>query len=376
MVRSFGPCRLASLAVLLATTSAYRAPPGAADRTRQTMILSRLGACDASDTALHFDPRTVERHCLELRHVYAEYRTTFVEPASQFFAAHRPASLPKTVVYPFGGGDLATALTTFPDATEITTLSLEPSGDVGLVDRLAPDDIQRELALHRAHVERLYDWGYSRTDNLANAATARLPGEVLFALSALTVLGGAPLGLRYFTIQDDGSLRYTTTEDPSTDGPPPHAFDNVEISFRLASDAPGTTRVFRHVAANLDDDHVRAQPGLLAHLETKGDVSAMTKAASHLLWDPHFSLVREWLARHVVWMASDSTGLPPSVALAHGLVQEPFGTYEGKPWGMEEGSDGASLVRLFAASPHRALGFHYGYPDKGGHAYLIITHRR
>ena len=39
--------------------------------------------------------------------------------------ALKPAGLPKTVVYPFGGGDLISALTTYPEANDYTTLSLE-----------------------------------------------------------------------------------------------------------------------------------------------------------------------------------------------------------------------------------------------------------
>lgn len=350
----------------------------AADGSAQATVLFRIAACGPGDVPPGFDATVIERHCEELRHIYDEYRTTFVKPARAFFAEHRPATVPRTVVYPFGGGDLATVLTTFPDATEITTLSLEASGDVHLVDRLPAEDLRRELSLHRSHVERLYDWGYSRTENLANAAAARLPGEILFALSALAVHGAQPVGLRYFRFGENGAVEYLTERDlAAPDARSTGAFDDVEIRFRFEGDPPGTSRVFRHVGANLDDDHMRAPGGaaILAHLEAKGDVAVMTKAASHLLWDDHFSLVREWLARHVVWMASDSTGLPPHVARAHGLSQTGYGMYAGRPWGMVEGDDGAALLRIFASLPRRALGFHYGYPDKNGHSYLLLTRR-
>ena len=349
---------------------------GVADESAQAAVLFRIAACGPSDVPSGFDPDVVERHCQELRHIYDEYRSTFVAPARAFFAAHRPTDVPRTVVYPFGGGDLATALTTFPDATEITTLSLEPSGDARLVDRLPPGDLGRELSLHRSHVERLYDWGYSRTENLANAASARLPGEILFALSALAVHGAQPVGLRYFRIGETGAVQYLSDRDlAATDSAPGSPFDDVEILFRFPQDPPGAPRIFRHIGGNLDDDHVRAARGLLAHLEAKGDVAAMTKAASHLLWDDHFSLVRSWLARHVVWMASDSTGLPPRFARAHRLTQVGYGIYEGRPWGMTEGEDGAALLQIFASAARHDLGFHYGYPDKNGHSYLMLTRR-
>ena len=47
--------------------------------------------------------------------------------------------MPKTVVYPFGGGDLLSALVAFPDATEITTISLEQAGDPRRLRTLTPD---------------------------------------------------------------------------------------------------------------------------------------------------------------------------------------------------------------------------------------------
>ena len=60
-----------------------------------------------------------------------------MKPARAFFAAHVPKDVPKKVVYPFAGGDLSTALTVYPDADEITNMSLEPAGDPRDIDTLA-----------------------------------------------------------------------------------------------------------------------------------------------------------------------------------------------------------------------------------------------
>ena len=73
-------------------------------------------------------------------------------------------------------------------------------------------------------------------------------------------------------------------------------------------------RVFRHIAANLDNDHVAKDPGVLKHLESKGRVFAITKAASYLLWWESFTTVRDYLVKNVDFMISDSTGLAPDVA--------------------------------------------------------------
>jgi hypothetical protein len=135
-------------------------------------------------------------------------------------------------------------------------------------------------------------------------------------------------------------------------------------------------QTLRHISFNLDDEHLHADPALLAYLDRLGRVSAMTKAASHLLWSNHFSLIRGWLTGHVEWMASDSTGLPPRVASAAGFVQDTYGTFSGPAqFGLFNKKDGSDFRNLFASQAHRDLAFRYGYPDELGRAHLVITRR-
>jgi hypothetical protein len=102
----------------------------------------------------------------------------------------------------------------------------------------------------------------------------------------------------------------------------------------------------------------------------------MTKAATHLLWDRHFSMMRDYLAAHTDWMISDSTGLPPRIASADGFTQDTYGVFDGPaPFGTPDTKDGDDLKKLFASEPKRDLAFRYGYPDKDGHAHMVVTHR-
>jgi hypothetical protein len=356
-----GSCRPADVA----------SSPEGEDFLRPARVLFRIAACGPSgELPTRFDPALVLRHCDELAHVYDEYRKIWVEVAKAFFASHRPRDLPDDVVYPFGGGDLASALATFPAATEITTISLEPAGDVRLVDALSQDRLGPELSLHRSRIERLFGEAYSRTDNLEKESTAALPGEILFALAALVAYRDEPVGLRYFRLQQDGSV--AAAEDAQATR---KLFDNAELRFRPIGDSTRPIHVLRHIAHNLDDDHLAASP-LLAHLNGKRKVLAMTKAASHLLWKDHFALIRGWLLEHTDWMVSDSSGIPPRFARPAGFSQDTYGKYEGPgPWGLPDGPDGLDFKRLFASGPVRELGFRYGYPDKNGHANLIVTRR-
>jgi hypothetical protein len=359
-------------------TAAPEAPLEGLDFIDEARVLFRVAACGADgEIPARFDSAVVARHCSELEHAYDDYKKAWVDVARPFISALRPKDLPATVVYPFGGGDLTTALATFPDATEITTISLEPAGDIRPVDKMAPGDLGRELAAHRAHLERLFEKAHSRTDNLEKESKTDMPGEIVFDLAALVVYGGEPVSLRYFQLRPDGSVAYVTQADIDAAAHHPVAlhelFQNAELRFHQGTDGPD--RVLRHIAFNLDDAHLKADGSLLAHLTLKGKVAAMTKAASHLLWNEHFATIRGWLIEHTDWMISDSTGIPPRYAEPAGFVQDTYGTFDGPVFGLYDKRDADDLKRLFKSEPVRELAFRYGYPDQAGHAHLIVTHR-
>ena len=54
------------------------------------------------------------------------------------------------MVYPFGGGDLISALTTYPEATEITTMSLEHAGDPRRIKGITTEQLKASLQLIRS----------------------------------------------------------------------------------------------------------------------------------------------------------------------------------------------------------------------------------
>src|SRR5207302_250849 len=73
--------------------------------------------------------KVVARHCKNMSDRVAKFRAAYFEKDRAWFDAVVPKDAPKTIVYPFGGGDLLSALVAFPDADEITTISLELAGD-------------------------------------------------------------------------------------------------------------------------------------------------------------------------------------------------------------------------------------------------------
>lgn len=361
----------------------------------QARTLSRIGAChgDAAvpETLAGFD---MKAHCAKLDEALKEWRTKWLDKAAPFFKEHVPAGLPSVVVYPFGGADLISALSVFPALTELTTLGLEPAGDPRAVQRLSAKHAPSELGKIGRFVRKLLLVNHSRTIDMMNVMEfGRLPAHVIFSLVALRVHGFEPVSLRYFHINRDGSLKYLTDEmvaakEKAWKGRKGKKlrrarqlfFRNMELRFVKKGEPHSRARVYRHIAGDLENKAIRKDPGTLKHLESKGKITAMTKAASYLLWWNTFSKMRNYLLAHMEWMISDGTGIPPKFARKAGFEQITWGTFRRHIRAFEQnpGPDTIKAFRkLWKSTPYRPLPFRFGYPaDDKDPNHLMITRKR
>lgn len=380
-----------ALTLLVTNAPALQGPPPASDAldfTAEAKLLYRVVACgDDSPLPANLDAKVVETHCREMHRRYAIYRDTWVKEASPFIQALKPAGLPTRVVYPFGGGDLISALTTYPEATDITTMSLEHAGDPRRIHRLDKKQLETSLALIRQTSSGLLVANDSKTVNLMKGQRGDLPGQLSFFLIALAVHGFEPVSLKYVKLNADGSLRYLTKAELDatqaqnaallhTKWVSPDfsaAFDNLELVFVKKGEDPKTSaRVHHHFPQNLDDDHFGRDTAMQAYLNGKKPVVAMTKAASYLLWRDNFSAIRNWLLANMEFMVSDSTGIPPKYAKEAGFTQEAFGTFEESFLGASPKANEDFRALWKKAKP---LPFRYGYLDKKLHKHMLITRR-
>jgi hypothetical protein len=384
------------------------AAPQGRDFLAEALQLYRVVACGAGsqgDTALAqdatppSDPAGASRpplgmtrstiiaaHCAEMAARYQRFTAKYVVPAKAFFAALRPADLPTTVVYPFGGGDLGSALVTFPQATEITTISLEHAGDPTRLAALSPAALRRALQEFRAAVNGLLTNNDSTSENMRKLERGGVPGQLAFHLTGAAALGYEPVGLRFFRLEDNGEIHYLSQAEIDELAPVrakrkrgswvdpdfSSAFTNMELTLRKAGDPAAPLVVHRHLAADLATAKFRGSP-LERHLVMKGPIAAMTKAASYLLWSEAFAAIRDYLTEHLVWMASDATGIPARYAKRAQLEQTTYGGFSGAFLPDAPVAVGATMVALWASQPRRKLAFRYGYPDSQGNVHLMIT---
>lgn len=362
-----------------------------ADFSAEVKALFAVVSCSGAPLPEGVDAKAVASFCKAQGQAIAAYRDGYLPRASAFLAKVRPASgLPTTVVYPFGGGDLLSALTTYPDARNVTTLSLERAGDPRRLATLKTGaQLAKSLEVIRATSRGLLTANDSKTENLQKGQRGEIPGQLAFFLTALAIHGYEPVSLRYFTIQPDGSLHYLThaeiaaaekqvakTLRGSWEAPDfSPAFSNSELVFvKKGGDPKKDARVHRHVGADLSDGALAKAPGILKHLEAKGRFVAMTKAASFLLWRSDFSKVRDLLLSRMTFMVSDATGIPPALARKAGFVQETYGAFEASFLDASPEVN-AEFVQLWQSQPRRPLPIRYGYLDRKNQFHLLVTRK-
>lgn len=376
-----------TLLVGLFATTARAQTEGAQDFIAEAKVFYRLVACGGTDPLPETVPtKVVDKHCEVMAKRYESFRTKYVEPARTFFAGVQPAGLPSTVVYPFGGGDLVSAVVTYPNATEITTISLEHGGDPTRLEKLTKKQLAAALTAYRASVAGLLSLNDSTSENMRKLEKGGIPGQLSFHMTGLVALGLEPVSLKYFRLNDDGTIHYLTKTEIDAvatklakkkkggwiDTDFSEAFTNMELSFRKAGDVKSPVVVHRHFAANLANNAFD-QSALQKHLEAKGKVVAMTKAASFLIWLGGFSKIRDYLLANMVWMASDATGIAPRFAKKAGFTQTTYGQFAGPFLPDAEPTTAEAMVKMWASQPRRKLPFRYGYPDSEKRVHLMIT---
>lgn len=385
-----GLCAAAVAAVLAAQSTPANAG-GGHDFVNDARVFQRVVACGGDGTIPRgFDHEVIREHCKLLRPQIEAFRRRYVHRAKPFFDKWRPSKLPASVVYPFGGGDLVSALTTYPDATEITTISLEHPGDPRRLTGLGAAKLTENLALYELVAGALLQRHDSASKNMRKMERGPIPGQLSLFMTALTVYDLEPVSLKFFRIEPDGSLHYYTLaeiealDDTKADKLEGRwidtdysvAFRNMELSFRARGAGPEDPVItHRHIAANLDNEHFADSP-LRKHLERKGKIAAMTKAASFLLWMSDFTAIRDYLLTNMVFMTSDATGILPEDAAKRGFEQITFGTFQEAYLEYARGTKSERMRELWESQKKRGLPFRYGYPDMSGKIHLMITRPR
>jgi hypothetical protein len=330
----------------------------------QARLMFRVAACAGDAQVPGRLEKIVDDHCQRLGKLNERYRERWLGPIMAFLDGLTPEGLPDRVLYPFGGEDLVSALAAFPEASEITIISLEKGGDPRKLERIGGEELAESLERSREHLKFLMDVAFHRTEDLEKMAEDPLPEQLVGALWAMAVHDREPVSLRFFQVQDDGSLAYVTDN-----------FDDFELTFRKPG---GPLQTYRHMATDLSNGGLKRAPGVVAYVEQRAPFVSVIKAASFLLWKSYFSTIRDLLLDHAVFIVSDATAPLPRHARAKGFEQIPYGIFTGPEVAFAEGGETEAsepFIELWKEKAKGTVPVRWGYLDAKRKKHLLITRK-
>ena len=335
---------------------------------------------------VHIEAETVGVHARQFAQRMQRYRKKFAPPLRKFYQTYLPQQRPVNVVYLFGGGDLISALLPFPEAPELTTISLEQAGDPRRIKSIDQEELQCSLSNLKKQFGGMLSVGSNTSENLSNSQRNYLPVQLVSFLVALVVHDYEPVAVYYFTLNEDGTIHYLNESEITELNKKPadrlrlswcrpnfsSAFANVEIQYKRRNKPEGPIQIFRHIGASLANGRFVNNFPLRNHLDAKGQVSGLVKGASYLLWQDGYAHVRDYMLTHMPFIVSDSSGIPFDYATAAGFRIKTFGKFSGS-FLKADNSHNEAFRTLWNNNSYTKMPSRFGYVDSDGQPHLMFS---
>jgi hypothetical protein len=253
-----------------------------------------------------------------LDQAWAELEAGRTTPMRAFAARHlaREQAQCSTLFYPFSGPDVLNAVALFPDCGTYVMFGLEAIGELPRLERMS--DAGRAAVL--ADMARAQDTMIKRNFFVTRAMrgelnTPHLKGTLPLMTSMLVRMGYEVRAIRL--LQVDGT---------------PMPLDSLRRPRAVGIDFGRPGRPDQHLFyANFDasNEGLKNRPDFLNYMDGVHGVVTLLKAASYLLHDDSFSVMRNLIRDRSVAIVQDDSGLPYARLTESGFEVELYGNYVG-----------------------------------------------
>lgn len=263
----------------------------------------------------------------------------------------------KTLLYPFSGPDVVSAITLFPKCRNFQLIADQKVGTAPTLADLQSQAGQVLLARTGASFRHIFGLGYFRTLTMRADDLEILPMLLIFL--------------------ERMRLRVESIESLSVPGP--NGIEGTRITFLNSWGAEQTVTYWDVNLSNAGGAKLTTLLNELHRGAEGGRTVSFLKAASYLLHEDHFSRTRNFLLAESDALLQDDSGIPLRAFPATGWDFTFFGTY-GKPIDLfklpEEPAMRRAYDRAQETSTLRTLPFEYGYGHDSHHSSAILATRR
>jgi hypothetical protein len=259
----------------------------------------------------------------------------------------------RTCLYFFSGPDFLLADAFYPGCSSYILVSLEPVEPIPQLQSMPPDLLQNSLQNIEMALNTFLQFGFFETKELRTYSQRSSLKGVLPIIFVFLARSGKEIS----------KVDYTSLAGNR----------GVKISF--ADPATGARKVLYYISADLSDEGLRRNSGLLRFCDHFGPMNSFLKAASYLLHGNSFNLARNYLLQVSASILQDDSGLPLRSFSPDKWTLRFFGTYNG-PIDLFKNFYQPDLRQYYATSTPKPLTFSFGYQWNPKNALLILAVRR
>lgn len=224
---------------------------------------------------------------------------------------------PKTLLYPFAGGDFFYANLFYPNRDTIIMIGLEPTGsrfEIAQVDATKMEDYLTTLDRCMFYPHKL---GFFRTLSMDDDFSHDLMNGTLHTFMFYLARNGFAIHyVEYFDLDASGN------KVAVKDGAKPMG---MKIGFSGAADK--AVRELVYMSKDISNTGNKKDPSVLNYLKHRGNVVSFFKAASYLMYKDYFSDITNVVLGQSKIILQDDSGMPLATMQQGGFQAEVLGEY-------------------------------------------------
>lgn len=228
-----------------------------------------------------------------------------------------PANAPKTLLYPFAGGDFFYANLFYPNRDTVIMIGLEPVGtvfDANVVEFAKLEDYLTTLDRCMFFPHKL---GFFRTLSMDDDFAHELMNGTLHTFLFYLARNGFDLHyVEYFNVDDQGNA---IAVEPGSEA------KGLKIGYSQKSDKQ--VRQLVYMSQDISNSANQKAPGTINYLKQRGNVVSFFKAASYLMYKDYFSDITHVVLDQSKIILQDDSGMPLSAMQKSGFTTEVLGEY-------------------------------------------------
>jgi hypothetical protein len=229
---------------------------------------------------------------------WLRYKETIGAPLSAWVKSALPPKLTGTVFYPFSGPDFVTLTQIFPDADRYVMVAMQAAGKPADPEKMSTvralnfqnKFLNEWLKFGRLGFFRTHDLNDDQVDDVSRIGVSTII-KTFAVYSGYDVLDVFPIAFDAGT----GTFERVTTDHWR--------------SVRLLLSKEGKPVTIDYVSLDLSDGYLSQHLPIQGWLAREAANPVLLKAASHLLQETYFSVLRDILIKQATLVVQDETGL-------------------------------------------------------------------